>query len=293
MGRLAPLLAAAAGLLLAVAAQVSPARAAPAWWRVSDGRSEVWVLGAPQIAPKGFSWDTSAAERRLAGASRLIVGAQPRDQVKAFAVLISNAASPTPMEAGLSPALRRRFEALSVSVGKNPNQYARWKPALAGVMLAGDVYKASDLKTGEIEAAVRRLARQRGVREAPAAYYDAAALADAAETLSAAGQETCLGATLQRLEGGAARLRENVTDWSRGAPKAPPPSPADLACLAAMPQLKALDERNLAAESAAVAQALTQPGRTVAVFDLQRLTMPGGVLDRLRERGLSVSGPMP
>ncbi|MDR3512904.1 MAG: TraB/GumN family protein [Caulobacteraceae bacterium] len=292
MGRISPLLIAAAGLLAVASALASPARAA-AWWRVSDGRSDVWVLGAPQVAPKDFAWDTSGVQRRLAGASQLIIGAQPRDQLKAFAVLVSNAGSRTPMEVGLSPALRRRFDAVSASAGKDPNHYANWKPAVAGVMLAGDFYKASDLKPGEIEAAVRRLARKNGVREVAAAYYDAAEMAGAAEALSPTGQQICLGATLHGLEAGAPRLRSNAADWARGEPRPTAPDASDLACLAAVPQLKALNERNLTADAAAVAEALRAPGRTVAVFDLQQLTMPDGILERLRARGLTVSGPTP
>lgn len=292
MVKITRVLALAASFLFAAAAS-APALAAPAWWRVSDGRSEVWVLGAPTLAPAGMAWDTAAVERRLSGASALIIAAQPRGQVLAFAGLIKSAFSPTPMESGLDPALRRRFEAISAAVGQSPGHYAAWKPAMAGVMLEGDYYKAVGVKSGEIEATVRRIARDDGVRETPAAYYDASALAGAAEALSPAGQQLCLGAALHNLEANGPRIRQIAADWSRGRPAAPPPDGSDLACIAAMPQLKALNDRNLTAESAAIAQALGKPGRTVAVFDLQRLTMPNGVLDRLRARGLSVSGPTP
>jgi hypothetical protein len=60
-----------------------------------------------------------------------------------------------------------------------------------------------------------------------------------------------------------------------------------------MPGFKALNERNLAAEATALASALKAPGRSVAVLDLEPLAAPGGVLDRLRSRGLAVSGPLP
>ena len=106
-----PRLAAAAVLALGLLA-ASRAGAAPAWWRISDGHAEVWVLGAPRLTPNGMTWDTSAAERRLAGASELIIQAQPRDGLKAMAVMISGAGSAAPMENGLPPALRRRFDAV-------------------------------------------------------------------------------------------------------------------------------------------------------------------------------------
>ena len=60
-----------------------------------------------------------------------------------------------------------------------------------------------------------------------------------------------------------------------------------------MPAIKALTEQNIAAEATALASALKAPGHAVAVLDMQQLTMPGGVLDRLRSRGLTVSAPQP
>ena len=283
-----PRLAAAAGLSFGLLTAWR-AGAAPAWWRVSDGRAEVWVLGAPRVTPNVMSWDTSGAERRLAGASQLIVQAQPRDGLQAMAVMISGAGSSAPMENGLPPALRRRFETVSGTIGKDAKHYAAWKPVVAGVMLAGDVYKSADLRSGAVEKTVRRLAYKAGVPETPAGSFDAAEMARAAEQLPPAGQQICLAATLQGLEIGPARLKASALDWARGAVEPMGPTAADLACLSAMPTVKALAEQNVAAEATARASALTAPGHTVAVLDLQQLTMPGGVLDRLRARTDGVS----
>ena len=41
----------------------------------------------------------------------------------------------------------------------------------------------------------------------------------------------------------------------------------------------------------AIAQALTQPGLTMAVAPLRRLAEPGGVLDALEAQGFEVDGP--
>src|SRR5206468_3528760 len=45
----------------------------PAWWTVSNGTSTVYVLGAPTLAPKRLNWDTTTLERRLQGASQVIL----------------------------------------------------------------------------------------------------------------------------------------------------------------------------------------------------------------------------
>jgi hypothetical protein len=278
---------------LCLAAMASPAGAAPVWWRISDGHAEVWVLGAPQVTPKAVFWDTSVVERRLTGASRLIVAAQPKGGIAAMAGLLGSGASPTPMEASLAPPLRKRFDAVATSIGKNPKAYDRWKPAIAGVMLAGDVYKSADLKQGEVEALVRKMAKKAGVAEAPAGSFDVGVMASAAAGLAPAGQQTCLAGTLHGLEIGTARMKADAADWAHGAPHITPPDPAGLACLAVMPGLKAQAERGITQEVAALSGALKAPGRSVAVLDLQRLMMSGGVFEKLRAEGLTVSGPLP
>src|SRR5687768_3230161 len=48
----------------------------PAWWRVSDADSTVYVLGVPSVATKQLAWDRSVLERRLKGANQLIVSVE-------------------------------------------------------------------------------------------------------------------------------------------------------------------------------------------------------------------------
>jgi uncharacterized protein YbaP (TraB family) len=287
----------AAAVVAALTLSAAAANAAPPWWRISDGSSEVWILGAPQVTPKGLAWDTQSLQRRLNGAAELIISPQPRGGLKAMATLLGKASalrSQSPMEAGLPPALRKRFVAAREAIGKDARAYADWKPAVAGTLLSGDVFKVSSLDGGDIEAAVRKLARRRGVRETPAGTYDASPTLNAAASLSQAGQEACLSAALRGVERGAASFRAEAESWTRGEVKLSGGiDPYDQACLAFMPVMKALSDSNLAADSQTVAAALRAPGRSLAIFDLQSLTMPGGVLDRLRARGLSVSGPLP
>src|SRR4051812_34147250 len=51
---------------------VQPNSQGPAWWRVSDEDSAVYILAVPQIAPPGLSWDKKVLERRLDGANVLL-----------------------------------------------------------------------------------------------------------------------------------------------------------------------------------------------------------------------------
>ena len=288
-------LAAAAVLVFSIVALLAtPANAGPGWWRVSNGHSEIWVLGVPSIAPKDMAWDSASIDKRLSGARQLIIGVQPKNGLQATAGLLTSALSSAPMENGLPPQLRRRFDEASAAAGKDPKHYEHWKPGVAGVMLVRDYYSAENLKAGGIESAVRKLARKDGLTETPAEMFNASDMTTGVANLSPQGQQICLGATLMNIEGGgAARLRANAAAWAKGEPQQPPPTREDLACVAAMPGVKALNDHNLTVETAAVANSLTQPGRSVAVFDLQRMTMAGGILERLRARGLSVAGPLP
>lgn len=274
----------------------SPAFAAPAWWRVADGRSEVWIIGAPNLAPDNFSWDAHVVDQRLKGAQTLIIEPQASGGLKIVGDLIGGAAglhSSTALEASLPPALRQRFVAARTSIGEGPGHYANWKPVAAGVMLTRDFVKSANLKSGEVAKQVRQIARRNGVSETASGHYEGVPVITAAENLALPAQQICLAASIRQVEQGPARLRAYADDWAHGVIHPNPTDPADQACFNAMPQLKALNDRLIGYEAQTVADWLKKPGRTVAVFDLGAVTMPGGVLDRLRARGLQVSGPIP
>ncbi|HEY5106970.1 MAG TPA: TraB/GumN family protein [Caulobacteraceae bacterium] len=284
----------ALGALLVLVA--TTAAAAPSWWRVAQDRSEVWILGVPAVTPRGMVWDQQVVRQRLHGANELIVAPRARGGLRALGGLIGTAGalrSPTPMEDGLAAPLRRRLVTIRMSLGKDAGHYAGWKPTVAGALLQGDFLKANDLKVGEIEASVRKLAHDAGVREAPAGAYDSGPMIAAAGALGPAGQSACLASQLQSVEAGAGSMRATAQAWSRGVVKATAVNPVDQACLAAFPMIKVMSERNVDEESHAIALALAHPGHSVAVFDLVTLTLAGGVLDHLRGRRLVVTGPQP
>jgi uncharacterized protein YbaP (TraB family) len=294
-----PLPARAARLLAFVVALTAlgfQACAAPAWWHVTSGHSEVWIIGAPHEAPKGFAWDTRTVEQRLQGASALIIEPQAKGSLQMFGDMFGAYRalhSDTPLEQTLPPPLRQRFQVARGAIGQGPAKYAGWKPTAAGVLLTNDFLRAQSLETGATAQTIRGLARRAGVREVAAGSYEGVPVITAAEQLSLAGQELCLSASLHAIEQGAGKVRQAAQDWARGIVRPNPTDPADQACLNAMPQLKTLNDHLIGEEAEAVADALRRPGKTVAVFDLGATTMPGGVLDRLRSRGLNVSAPTP
>src|SRR5437868_3630313 len=82
----------------------------PAWWKVSDADTTVYVLGVPSIAPKHMAWDRGVFERRLAGSTAVIL---PFQDVRVRLPTSIGAAwnylrlkSSTPFEEGLDPDAR-------------------------------------------------------------------------------------------------------------------------------------------------------------------------------------------
>ena len=45
----------------------------PAWWRVSDADTTIYILGTPPALPRDMAWDQSVLDHRLDGAFALIV----------------------------------------------------------------------------------------------------------------------------------------------------------------------------------------------------------------------------
>jgi uncharacterized protein YbaP (TraB family) len=283
-------------LVAALLAVALPAKAAPSWWHITSGRSEVWLIGAPNLTSKSFAWDSRVVEQRLKGANVLIIEPQARGNLIGLAGDLFGAAhgmrSDTPLENSLPPPLRQHFQAVRADIGQGPGKYAGWKPSAAGVILTNDYLKAQNLVTGATIKAVRRMAHGAGVHEQASGSYEGAPIIAAAEQLSNAGQQTCLAASLHDIDQAPARLRM-AQDWARGVVHPNPTDPADLACFSAMPQLKNLNDRLIGSEAQAVVDALKRPGRSVAVFDLGATVMPGGVLDRIRAHGVTVSAPVP
>ncbi len=268
----------------------------PAFWTVADGDSKVFILGVPGALPKGTQWATAKLEARLKGANGLIlppnVRASPFKAVAFFLTQRKSFQSPRPMEETLPPALRDRFVAARQQLGKKPARYAKWKPAVAGVLMAGDFRGAARVSLGEPQGKVRALARAAGVREHRVASYDAMPVLRQFTTLPDEAHRACLADTLTEVEAGAGRLQIAAQGWARGDVKAALTAERGYdRCLASAPAVGALIERGMADTAAAIAGAMGKPGKTVAVVELRQLLARGGVLDRLRARGFRIETP--
>lgn len=268
----------------------------PAWWRVSDGDSIVYILGAPESPmPPGVTWDKRTVERRLAGANGLLMGSSMTAGLRDLPALLKIRAqlkSKTPLEPGLSPALRARFVAARTRLGQPASKYAGWTPLVAGALIYGD---SRDRKKGwsYTRAAVTQAAKKRKVKVTFSARYKAVPFARAAIAgLTPAIHQQCLESALEDIETSDARVRASAAGWARGDVAVALTAPRNFdRCLLLLSGGAELWRRQSRDDAAAIATALKKPGKAVAVIGLRRLLAEDGVLEQLRDKGFDVAGP--
>lgn len=271
----------------------------PAWWRVTDGDTTVYVLGVPDALPKGLRWDQSVLKKRLKGAHTVItppeirVSARLRDLPGLYGAVrkASNDKAQISALGDLAP----RLESAAARVGKDGEDYADQKPWLAGVRLAGRYREKVGLVGDQPEKAVRAAARKAKLKPQPAFVIERKAKDVARELLrdlpDAVGRD-CLRAAIEEVEEGDAAVRATARAWAEGdVPEALAAPRANDRCLAAVPGSGDLKREAMARQADAIEAALKKPGHAVAVVGLRSLLAREGVLQRLKARGYVVRTP--
>ena len=265
----------------------------PAWWRVSDADTTVYILGMPDgPVPRGVNWDRSVLERRLTGAFAAIGApgftAGLRD-LPAVLRLRAQLKSKTPMEASLPPALAARYAADASRGGKKSKRYDNWQPLAAGAFLLQEARGG----WAPMDPQVRSAARRHGLRLKSSQRYAAMPLVQTAMAgMTPAVQQQCLGWALDDVEAGEAPARRALDGWARGDTAVALTEPRGfdrcLQVLSGGAELWALISQD---EANDIAMALKTPGHAVAVVGLRRLLARDGVIARLEAKGLTVKGP--
>jgi hypothetical protein len=270
--------------------------AGPAWWTVERGGAVVQILGLPgEPFPKGLHWDQGMTQRRLTGASALIVpvvATAGLGDIPALLRLRSRLRSHTPMEQGLPAPLAARFAAARTRLGKPASRYAGWDPIAAGQILVNDFHDAAKTTAGEPIGAIRGLARRQGVPIRPAAKFRAMAILDpATKNLTPEISQACLAEALDEVDAGTAALDGAGAAWAKGDVRGVLAGPRGFStCLLLLQGGAAFWRETMADYADAVAGALQKPGHTVAVFPIRELVAKDGVLERLKAKGYEVKG---
>jgi len=267
----------------------------PAWWRVSDADTTIYILGTLNALPKGASWDTSVLDRRLTGAFALILPPQGRagvTDIPAMLALRGKLKSDQPLDQA-APDLAPRLARVRAQLGKRPDSYDGWNPLGAGMLIAIDFQKQARLDGGEPERTVARLARKHRVKTQTAGVYKAMPMVKTAvRGHSEAAGLLCLEGVLNEVEAGTGAVRAAARAWAEGNVREAISGPRNFQrCVRGLPGMSDLEQKATADEVAALARALKTPGHAVALYSMRGLVAQGGVLDRLRAQGFTVRTP--
>lgn len=267
----------------------------PAWWRISDADTTIYVLGTLASLPKGAAWDRSVLERRLDGAFALIlppVGRAGITDIPAMLRLRGKLKSDQPLDAA-APELAPRLAKVRAQLGKKPDAYREWSPLGAGIMIAMDYQKTNRLDPGEPERAVGKLARKHRVKARPAGTYKAMPVVKAAvRDHSAEAGRLCLEGVLSEAEAGGGAARSAAQAWARGDVREAIAGPRNFQrCIRSLPGMVELEKRAMDDEIAALTEAMKTPGHAVALFSIRGLVAQNGLLDRMRAKGFTVKTP--
>jgi hypothetical protein len=268
----------------------------PAWWTVQRGSSVVYILGMPdQPIPKTLAWDQSALQRRLQGASALIVpdvGTAGLGDIPALLRMRLRLKSKTPMEQGLPEGLRIRFAAARMRLGKPASRYAGWNSIVAGQFLVGDFYDGAEATNRQPMDAIRRQAGHAHVPIRPAASFRVMRLLDpAVRNLTPEISQSCLTGALDEVDAGAHSLDGAAAAWARGDLPAMLARPRGFAaCLLLIQGGASFWRQTITDEADAVAAATAKSGHAVAIFPIRSLVAENGILGRLKAQGFEVTG---
>ena len=267
----------------------------PAWWTVSNGATTVYVLGAPSLAPKHMAWDRAVFERRLAGASVVILPFQDLHVTitgafgAAFNFLRLRGGGP--FEATLEGSARDRFVAARTRLAQPASHYATKNPLAAGLVLATDYREKTGLTTSDPTKLIKLLAGRAKVPIAQRSYDLGPLMGSILRTPAAAGR-ACFDEVLAQVEAGPGVTQAAARAWAQGDVRGALGNERTYErCIALVPGAQTFDARVKADQVAQIEQALARPGHAIAVVPLRPLLAQGGVLDQLRAKGLTVTTP--
>lgn len=267
----------------------------PAWWRVSDADTTVYVLGVPSLAPKRMEWDRSIFERRLEGANVVVL---PFVNVRAkiggslgTAVNLMRLRSGGPFEEKLDAGTRARFVAVRTRLGQDAKHYPTGNPLAAGVQLAIDYRDRNELTNMDPAKLVRLLAQRKGVKVVEKSYDMGPQLGGILRTPASVGR-LCFDEVLAQAEAGPGVTRAAAQAWAVGDVEGALANERTYErCLATISGGKSYDEKTKADTAAAIASALKQPGHAIVLVPLRPLLAQNGVLARLQAQGFTVKTP--
>jgi uncharacterized protein len=117
----------------------APARADPALWRIHKDASTVYLFGSMHILPRGYTWSTPEIAAAMSATDRFVfevpVGDDALKDEKAFIVENGILRGRQSLRGLLSPLEYGTYSAVLRRAGLKPEQFERYRPWLASLML--------------------------------------------------------------------------------------------------------------------------------------------------------------
>lgn len=329
---LAPVLAKAADQVSAVQVTAGPrdVLGGPAWWKVADADSTVWIMGTPDVFPLSVKWDQRALAAHMQQAKLLIVPGNIGTNVRSADKTQRPPERPkTSLSERLPPELMARLlkrADFNLALGKNQAWQQSYATSTIGARdLNGNylpqysVDRLSPLRAPleftTVQTVAQRLiqplslpgysgnpARQAALRLAArdkalikVVPFSAAAFTSFRNSISVSEdlQQQCLTHILDILDQGQTpvTLADSLDAWARGDVEHALKR-ADPMNSCSYGRVAADFWSHLVAEDlAAVREALNIPGQSVAIVEFDPLLSPGGLIDQLRAAGYTVVSP--
>lgn len=273
----------------------------PAFWRVSDSDSEIWILAVPAPTPTDLAWDKRQLEKVIKGANAVVLPSVVRvglmDGVKfAFSKRKQFNNPDGKALADVLPANSiNEYLKIDPAYRGKDGLKSKLKPTLFAFGLRMDLYDKMQWSEFYIDKAVDTLARKYKVPIRRASVQPGIPIAEGMLSLNQSDQIGCFDAVVEGLRHNIAHADEAAKAWADG----------DTALMLSQDRVKSLSTCALnsnqgqaagskiyADEIAAVKQALAKPGKTLIVMtDTRALVEKGGILSQLRDRGLTVWSP--
>ena len=273
----------------------------PALWHVVRGNSEVWILATIGPSPDDLKWDSREIASLLKGSNVLLL--PPRGQVGVFEGAwfmltggLGTLEQPDgkTLESTLSDPLKSRFIVARTRVGRDPDRYDKYLPAVAALILEADFWKANRLNFNGPQKTVESLAGREDVPVRPIAVYPAMDVVHDVPKMSLAAHRACLEDALDDIDIESAHAVAAAQAWAVGDLDGIKAHYSEIkldACLQQSSAYSVLREKATGDMANAIAGALKKPGRTFAIIPMGIWLRKGGVLERLQAAGLTVSGP--
>ena len=271
----------------------------PALWRVAKGDSTVVILGYVRPLPHSLDWPKGRILHALDGAHALFIPPEPKLGVLDVMGLMWSAGDfKLPGRKTLKDVLPAAdydtYERLARTAKSKRADLDHARPAIAGLILIADMRKAGGLSSEKPVSTVTKLAKQMHVNIREMGHIRAAPLIRVVKGLNETQHIACFHDEAAMADWEARDAAPAAAAWGKGdiaalrVFRARSVAPA---CLEDNPNLKALKEQATVDAVNALTDALSRPGKTVALIDLQYLDQRNGVLDRLKAKGAEITIP--